>query len=85
LAVIHRPSEHDRDPRGHPVTSVAELVAELSPNTDLASLVQRVAGGDLPWVVVPAAAIAAWEQRDPAGWEKVSAWLAVQGIVIVRI
>jgi len=48
-------------------------------------LVERVSRVDLPWVVIPEAAIAAWEERDPTGWEKVSAWLAVQSITIVRI
>ena len=33
----------------------------------------------------PTAALNAWEQRDPAGWAKVSAWLAVKGVTIVRI
>lgn len=64
---------------------MATLLAELKPNTDLASLIERVCRGALPWVVVPGTALAAWEQRDPAGWVKVSAWLAANGITIVRI
>lgn len=85
MAVIHRYSEQRSDPRGHTATRTAELLAELSPNRDLVWLVERVSRTDLPWVVIPEAAITAWEERDPTGWEKVAAWLADQGITIVRI
>jgi hypothetical protein len=85
VAVIHRSSEQHSDPRGHAATRTAQLLSELSPNRDLVWLVERVSRADLPWVVIPEAAITAWEERDPAGWDKVSAWLAVQGITIVRI
>jgi hypothetical protein len=61
------------------------LPAELDPTTDLAQLVERVARNGLPWVVVPTAALTAWEQRDPVGWAKVSAWLGAKGVAIVRI
>lgn len=61
------------------------LLAELDPTTDLARLVERVAHNGLPWVVVPTAALTAWEQPDPAGWAKVSAWFTVKGVTIVRI
>lgn len=60
-------------------------MAELNPSTDLASLVERVCQNNLRWVVVPAAALAAWEQRDPSGWAKVLPWLAIKGVTIVRI
>lgn len=85
MAVIRRSSEQRSEPSGHAATRMAQLVAELSPNSDLVWLVERVSRADLPWVVIPATAITAWAERDPAGWEKVSAWLAVQGITIVRI
>ena len=65
--------------------ATAALLAELNPNTDLAWLVERVARNKLPWVVVSAAAVEGWEARDPFGWAKVSAWLAVKGVTIVRI
>ena len=65
--------------------ATAALLAELNPNTDLAWLVERVAQNNLPWVVVSAAAVEGWEDRDPFGWAKVSAWLAVKGVTIVRI
>jgi len=66
-------------------TPTAALRAELNADTDLAGLVERVARKNLPRVVVPAAALAAWEERDPVGWVKVSTWLATRGVTIVRI
>lgn len=68
-------------PRGEP----AALLAQLVPTTDLAGLVERVVCNRVPWVVVPAAALRAWEERDPDGWAKVSAWLASNDVVVVRI
>lgn len=69
----------------HAATRTAELLAELGPNRDLVWLIGRVARTNLPWVVIPDAAITAWGERDPAGWEKVSDWLASRGVAIVRI
>ena len=63
----------------------AALLAELRSNTDLAGLVERVVRNDLPRVFVPAAALRAWEERDPGGWAKVSAWLTTNDVAIVRI
>jgi hypothetical protein len=83
--VIHRSSEQHSDPHGHAATRTAKLLAELGPNRDLVWLVERVSRANLPWVVIPATAITAWEERDPSGWENVTEWLAVQGITIVRI
>ena len=62
-----------------------DLLTDLGPSSDLARLVDRVARDRLPWVVVPSAAVTAWMRRDPDGWAKVSAWLAEQGIAVVRI
>lgn len=63
----------------------AALLTELNPKTDLAGLVERVARNNLLRVVIPAGALSGWEERDPAGWAKVSAWLAGRGVTIVRI
>ena len=60
------------------------LLAELNARTDLARVVEQVCRNDLRWVVVPARALAAWEERDPAGWAKVKEWLAAKGATIVR-
>ncbi len=73
------------DDSGSIIAPLDTLLAELDPTTDLARLVERIARNGLPWVVVPTAALTAWEQRDPAGWAKVSAWLGAKGIAIVRI
>jgi len=62
-----------------------DLLAELTPNTDMALLVRRVAESRLPWVVVPASVISAWERRDPHGWKKVRDWLDAEGVTLVRI
>ena len=67
------------------LSSADALLAQLDASTDLAGVVERVVHNDLPWVIVPAAALRAWEERDPVGWAKVSAWLAAHDIGIVRI
>jgi len=85
LAIVHEFSGQRDDGPGHAATRTAQLLAELSSNSDLTWLVERVSRADLPWVVIPVTAIAAWERRDPAGWEKVSEWLAARGVTIVRI
>ena len=61
------------------------LLVQLGPSPDLAALVERVVRNRLPWVVVPAAALRAWEERDSDGWAKVSAWLTSNDVVVVRI
>lgn len=66
-------------------TSTAVLLDELNPDTDLAALVERVIRHGLPRVVVPAAALRGWEERDPDGWAKVSAWLAANRVAVVRV
>lgn len=85
MAIAHHPSDQRSDVPGWAATQTAQLLLDLSPNHDLTWLVQRVSQTNLPWVVVPGTAISAWEERDPAGWEKVSEWLAVRSVTIVRI
>lgn len=79
------PDSHDSP--GGDSARMAAILAELdlNPNTDLASLVERVYRNDPPWIVVPALALAAWEQWDPSGWAKVRTWLETKGVTIVRI
>jgi hypothetical protein len=36
-------------------------------------------------VVVSSGAVVGWMQRDPKGWQKVSDWLAAQGVALVRV
>jgi hypothetical protein len=84
MATIQSPGTRGETGAAAP-TSAAALLAELSSNTDLAWLVERVIRNDLPWVVVPAAALRAWEERDPVGWAKVTAWLAANDVAVIRI
>ena len=62
-----------------------ELLATLTPGTDLVRVVERVCRARLSHVVVSAAAEAAWAAKDPAGWARVREWLAGQRAQIVRI
>jgi len=78
---IKPPSARD----GGAPCSADALLAQLNSSTDLAWLVERVVRNNLPWVVVLAAALRAWEERDPVGWAKVSAWLAANKVAVVRI
>lgn len=62
-----------------------EVLATLTPCTDLVRVVERVSRAKLPYVVVTAAAEAAWAAKDPAGWARVREWLAAQRAQIVRV
>lgn len=68
-----------------PPAEELDLIAELGPKTDLAALVRRVSQKHIPRLVVSSAAVAAWTQRDPVAWARVSQWLAAKGITIVRV
>jgi len=85
MSATQEPPEPRSDAGATTPTATAALLAELKPNTDLAWLVERVARNNLPWVVVSATALEAWEDRDPLGWAKVAAWLAANGVTVVRI
>ena len=65
--------------------TTGDLLIDLVSNSDLARLVQRVTQEQLPWVVVSGAAVTDWARRDPEGWARVVAWLADQGVALVRI
>jgi hypothetical protein len=84
LAEVSQSSEQ-QDLRSPAATQAARLHSELAGNQDLIRLVERVTQTRLPWVVIPGSAITRWKRDDPAGWEKVSEWLAVHGVAIVRI
>lgn len=85
MGTVEESPEPRSDARGVTPVATAALLAELRSNTDLAWLVERVARNTVPWVVVSASAVRAWEDRDPVGWAKVSAWLAANRVTIVRI
>ena len=85
MGAIHKSPEPGTGPDSAMSTPTAALLAELNPNTDLAGVVERVARNNVPWLVIPAAALTAWEERDREGWAKVAAWLAVKGVTIGRV
>jgi hypothetical protein len=65
--------------------SVEGLLAQLPPNCDLARLVRRVSQEQLTWVVVSDSGIIAWERQDPTNWARVSEWLVVHHVALVRV
>lgn len=65
--------------------TVEELVAALSPDTDLVRVVRRVCDVKLSYIVVSAEAEEAWVMRDGYGWTRVRDWLAAQSIAVIRI
>ena len=84
MAEVSQASEQ-QDLHGLPDTEAVRLHSELDGNQDLIQLVERVTQMRLPWVVIPGSAITRWQMDHPAGWERVSEWLAVHGVAIVRI
>ncbi len=63
-----------------------ELVADLHESkTDLARVVEAVVRDRIPYIVVPSAAVRAWEQREPQQWAKVARWLAAQNVAMVQV
>jgi len=61
------------------------LLTDPNLSPDLIWLVERVHQTKQPWVVVASTALSAWQERNPIGWEKVSKWLAANGVAIVPI
>jgi hypothetical protein len=69
-----------------PPMTTEELLAELrSSPTDLARFVEAVAGSELPYMVVPVAALKGWQERDPDAWRKVGEWLSACGKTVVEV
>lgn len=63
-----------------------ELTLDLTASrTDLARFVEAAKRTDLPYLVIAAAAVRAWERREPDSWARFSAWLAAQGKSVVEI
>jgi len=66
--------------------TTSDLIAELRESrTDLARLVEAAAPAERAYVVVPAQAVKAWMEREPAAWAKVSEWLAANGKALVQV
>jgi len=58
-----------------------ELLTELrTSQTDLARFVEAVVRDSMPYVVVPAEAVRAWQ-----AWAKVSGWLAAHQVAVVAV
>jgi hypothetical protein len=51
----------------------------------LARVVEAVASNELPYVLVPIAALKGWQERDPEAWRKVEAWLIARGTNVVEV
>ncbi len=63
-----------------------DLLAELrSSPTDLARFVEAAASSELPYVLVPVAALKGWHERDPDAWRKVAAWRIARGKDVVEV
>lgn len=61
------------------------LLAQLrGSRTDLARIVESAARSERPFVVVPAGALRAWQEREPSAWSEVRDWLAARGQTIVE-
>lgn len=57
-----------------------ELLAQLrASKTDLGRFVEAMLRDELPYLVVPASAVRAWQQREPWTWAMVCDWLTEQG------
>jgi len=62
------------------------LVIELrSSRTDLARIVETAHRNKLPFLVVPAQSVRAWEQREPDSWARVRDWLAAHSIDLIEV
>lgn len=68
------------------MTTIEELYSELRASpTDLVRYVEATARGNRAYMVVPAEAVKAWEQRAPEAWARVREWLAAQGKSVVEV
>jgi hypothetical protein len=63
-----------------------ELVTELrSSRSDLARIVEAASRNNLPYLVVLAQSVRAWEQREPSLWARVREWLEAHGITVREV
>jgi hypothetical protein len=47
--------------------------------------VEAVASRELPYLLVPIAALKGWQERDPDAWGKVESWLIARGTNVVEV
>ena len=63
-----------------------EVLAQLQASrTDLRRFVEAMLRDQLPYLVVPATAARAWQEREPQTWAMVCDWLAEQGKSVVQV
>lgn len=63
-----------------------ELLVQLrGSKTDMGRFVEAMLRDRLPYLVVPANAVRAWQEREPQTWAMVCDWLAEQGKSVVQV
>jgi len=63
-----------------------ELLVQLrGSKTDLGPFVETMVRNQLPYLVVPASAVRAWQETEPQTWAMVCDWLAEQGKSVVQV
>jgi hypothetical protein len=63
-----------------------ELLTDLrTSQTDLARFVEAVVRDSMPYVVIPSAAVKAWQRREPQAWAKVAGWLEAHQVAVVAV
>ena len=66
--------------------TTSDLLDELrGSSSDLPRLVETAARAERAYVVVPAQAVQAWMEREPAAWAKVLTWLAANDKALVQV
>ena len=60
-------------------------LGELESSTGLARFVDAVVRNGMPYVIVPAAAVKAWQRDEPRAWAKVEGWLAARQVAVVAV
>ena len=63
-----------------------ELLTDLrTSQTDLVRFVEAVVRDSMPYVVIPSAAVKAWQRREPQAWAKVAGWLEAHQVAVVAV
>jgi hypothetical protein len=66
--------------------TVDELLVQLrGSKTDLGRFVETMVRNQLPYLVVPASAVRAWQETEPQTWAMVCDWLAEHGKSVVQV
>jgi len=66
--------------------TVDELLVQLrGSKTDLGRFVETMVRNQLPYLVVPASAVRAWQESEPQTWAMARDWLAEHGKSVVQV